>query len=89
MAVAEIEIETDKLHAWCSQWLGSVPESTLFSAGNLSHVIGLRLADGRDVVVKIRPRDERQAGTAFVHQHLWQAGFPCPQPLVGPVPFGQ
>jgi Ser/Thr protein kinase RdoA (MazF antagonist) len=23
-----------------------------------------------------------------VQQHLWRTGFPCPEPLVGPVPFG-
>jgi hypothetical protein len=40
------------------------------------------------VVVKVRPPSPRLAGCFAVHRHLWQAGFPCPEPLVGPKPFG-
>ena len=48
----------------------------------------LLLANGRRVVVKVRPAQARLAGCAYVQQHLWRTGFPCPEPLVGPVPFG-
>jgi hypothetical protein len=41
-------------------------------------VRGLRLADGREVVVKVRPRLARLAGCAVVHRALWTAGYPCP-----------
>jgi hypothetical protein len=82
------DISAADLRSWCLRWLGSEPRTELFASGHLSRVIGIRLADGRDVVVKIRPAEPRQAACAAVHRHMWDAGFPCPQPLVGPVPFG-
>jgi len=39
-------------------------------------------SDGREVVVKVRPRGSRLAGCAVVHRALWTAGFACPEPLV-------
>ena len=76
-------VGTDALAAWCSRWLGAPPAAELFEAGHLSAVRGLRLADGREVVVKVRPRSPRLAGCAAVHRALWAAAFPCPEPLVG------
>lgn len=81
------EIETAELSAWCARNLGSESEETLFSAGNLSKVVGLRLRDGRAVVVKVRPAEPRLVGCVAVQRHLWRAGFPCPEPLAGPVPL--
>jgi Phosphotransferase enzyme family len=75
--------------AWCAQHLGSPPAETLFTSGNLAYVIGLRLADGRAVVLKIRLAERRQADCAAVQRQLWQAGFPCPEPLAGPLPLGE
>lgn len=75
------------LAAWCRRWLGSTPASILFETGNLSQVTGLRLEDGREVVVKARPAARRLAGCVCVQQHLWAAGFPCPRPLAGPEPL--
>ncbi len=72
----------DALAAWCTRWLGAPPAAELFEAGNLSTVKGLRLTDGREVVVKVRPYSTRLAGCAVVHRALWAAGFPCPEPLV-------
>jgi len=72
----------DALAVWCGRWLGAPPVAELFEAGYLSTVKGLRLADGRDVVVKVRPRGSRLTGCAVVHRALWTAGFPCPEPLV-------
>jgi hypothetical protein len=72
----------DALVVWCRRWLGAPPTAELFEAGYLSTVRGLRLADGREVVVKVRPRVARLAGCAVVHRALWTAGFPCPEPLV-------
>ena len=60
----------------------------LFKAGHLSAVVGLRLADGREVVVKARPPAERLEACVRVQRHLWAAGFPCPEPLAGPAPLG-
>jgi hypothetical protein len=72
----------DALAAWCRRWLCAPPAAQLFEAGYLSTVRGLRLADGREVVVKVRPRLARLAGCAVVHRALWTAGYPCPEPLV-------
>ena len=70
------------------QHLGSPPADELFSSGYLSAVLGLRLADGRDVVVKVRPDAPRIAACVEVQRRLFQAGYPCPRPLTGAVPFG-
>jgi hypothetical protein len=45
----------EALAAWCRRWLGAEPAAVLFRAGYLSQVTGLRLADGREVVLKARP----------------------------------
>jgi Ser/Thr protein kinase RdoA (MazF antagonist) len=73
---------TDQVAAWCARWLGSPPATVLFTTGHLSSVTGLRLVDGREVVVKVRPYASRLAGCAAVHRALWSAGFACPEPLV-------
>ncbi len=75
-------VGADALADWCTRWLGAPPAAELFSAGYLSAVTGLRLTDGREVVVKVRPSGSRLAGCAAVHRALWRAGFPCPEPLV-------
>ena len=80
--------DVSQLSAWCAQHLGSESAETLFTAGNLSKVFGLRLRDERSVVVKVRPAAARLAGCAEVQRRLWESGFPCPQLLVGPVPLG-
>jgi hypothetical protein len=48
--------------AWCRRWLGADPVEVLFRAGHLSEVTGLRLADGRGVVVKARAPSARRRG---------------------------
>lgn len=60
----------------------------IFSVQQISSVTGLRLSDGRRVVVKVRPPAERIRTCAAVQQLLWERGFPCPQPLAGPAPYG-
>jgi len=77
------------LDDWCLRWLGSRPQSQLFNAGGTSRVFGLHLVDGRDVVIKVRRPEARLYGCAATHRQLWQAGFPCPEPLVGPAPLGE
>jgi hypothetical protein len=75
-------VDLDALAGWCMRWLGAPPAAEVFGTGYLSAVKGLRLADGREVVVKVRPSMPRLAGCAVVHRDLWRAGFPCPEPLV-------
>ncbi len=66
----------------------SPPAAEIFSSGYLSAVIGLRLTDDREVVVKVRPDSPRLAACVEVQRHMFQAGYPCPEPLAGAVPFG-
>ncbi|HEU5418415.1 MAG TPA: phosphotransferase [Streptosporangiaceae bacterium] len=81
-------VSSGALAEWCVRWLGAPPAAELFDAGFLSAVKGLRLTDGREVVVKVRPGIPRLAGCAAVHRSLWAAGFPCPEPLVDLQPLG-
>jgi hypothetical protein len=83
-----VAIDDQELSDWCRAWLGSEPAGQLFTTGNLSAVHGLVLVDGRDVVVKVRPGDQRLAGCARVQRYMWEVGFPCPQPVAGPHPLG-
>jgi Phosphotransferase enzyme family len=80
--------QRNELAAWCAQWLGATPTQMLFESAHLSIVVGLRLTDGREVVVKARPPADRIHGCVSVQRHLWAAGFPCPEPLAGPTPLG-
>lgn len=81
-------VDPDDLARWCVEQLGSPPAAELFRSGFLSTVLGLRLADGRAVVVKIRPAAARIAGCVEVQRRLFRAGYPCPQPLTGAVALG-
>jgi phosphotransferase family enzyme len=74
--------------AWCRRWLVAEPVQVLFRAGYLSQVTGLRLADGRAVVLKARPPAPRLRGCVAVQATLAAAGFPCPRPPAGPAPLG-
>jgi hypothetical protein len=56
----------------------------LFRAEHLSIVVGLRLADGREVVVKARPVSARVPACTAVQRVLARAGYSCPRPLVDP-----
>ncbi|HEY6468810.1 MAG TPA: hypothetical protein VI434_03505 [Candidatus Dormibacteraeota bacterium] len=64
-------VDEQRLGRWCEQWLGARPAEILFVSGHLSVVIGLRLADDRQVVVKIRPDAPRISGCVAVQSHLW------------------
>jgi hypothetical protein len=68
--------------------LGSPPAGEIFRSGYLSAVIGLRLADGREVVVKVRPDSPRVKACVEIQRRVFQAGYPCPQPLAGPAALG-
>lgn len=87
--VTAISLEMDDVASWCVERLGSAPEVELFRTGYLSSVIGVVLHDGRKVVVKLRPPAERLSACFAVHRALFDGGFPCPEPLVGPCPLGR
>jgi hypothetical protein len=81
-------VDAGRLARWCAEHLGSRPAEEMFRSGHLSVVIGLRLADGREVVVKVRPDSPRIAACVEVQRRMFQAGYPCPRPLTDAVPFG-
>jgi hypothetical protein len=81
-------VDPSRLAQWCEEQLGSPPAGEIFRSGYLSAVIGLRLADSRAVVVKVRPDSPRMAACVQVQRRLFESGYPCPEPLTGAVPFG-
>ena len=81
-------IDPGRLAVWCAEHLGSPPAGELFRSGHLSAVIGLRLADDREVVVKVRPHSRRLVACVEVQRRMFEAGYPCPEPLSGPAPLG-
>ncbi len=78
----------DWLPAWCLDQLGGEPAGVLFQLQQMSMVFGLRLADGRDVVVKARADDGRAVSCVAAQARLAERGFPCPRPLTPVVAAG-
>jgi len=56
--------------AWCARHLGSPAVSTFFGVERLSSVHGVRLADGREVVVKVRAAHPRQLASC-TRSRVW------------------
>ncbi|RAS62260.1 Ser/Thr protein kinase RdoA (MazF antagonist) [Lentzea atacamensis] len=71
----------DWLPDWCVDQLGDEPVDVLFEARSISAVFGLRLAGGREVVVKAREDDGRAASCVAAQAQLAQRGFPCARPV--------
>lgn len=72
------------LAGWCESTLAARPLRVLFRAGQLSRVVGFELSDGRRVVIKVRPFQQRLYGCSQVQARLAGVGFPCPVPIAGP-----
>lgn len=71
---------------WCRGFLGAEPAEVLFRVAHLSEVVGVRLGDGREVVVKRRPDESGRARSCVAAQRLLaEQGFPCPLPLTDAV----
>ncbi|GHG42084.1 MULTISPECIES: phosphotransferase [Amycolatopsis] len=79
----------DWVRSWCTAHLGAAPAAVLFERRSLSQVVGLRLADGREVVVKAREDDGRAAACVAAQARLAERGFPCPQPLTPAIAVGE
>lgn len=72
---------------FCGRSLGSRIKRYEFFASSVLSVYGVRLSDGRHVVIKAARRSFGAAllGAALtVQSHLAASGFPCPSPLLGP-----
>src|SRR3954452_166005 len=77
----------DWLDRHLREHLGSGVEDVLFTGGDVGAVVGLRLTDGRDVVLKaLRPgADDRRLQTVVRAQNMIAAsGFGCARVLDGP-----
>jgi hypothetical protein len=72
---------SDWLSAWCLDHLGGEPAEVLFQLQQVSMVFGLRLAGGKDVVVKARADDGRAVSCVAAQARLAERGFPCARPL--------
>jgi Ser/Thr protein kinase RdoA (MazF antagonist) len=83
------EVTEEALASWCDQHLGSPISDLLFESGYLSAVLGVRLRDHREVVVKVRLPEDRIVACLKVQRHLWEHAFPCPEPLTAPLPLGR
>lgn len=86
---ASADISDAEIDAWCLTNLGAMPRQRLFDTHHLSRVVGVTLGDGRRVVVKIRPNHRRLDACHRVQRYLADKGFPCPEPLTGPVQVGE
>jgi hypothetical protein len=76
----------------CVSSLGSGVLEVEFFHASVGSVHGLRLRDGRRVVVKVHRPDtsvEFLEAVQTVQRVLAADGFPCPEPLVGPTPLGR
>ncbi|MEO3974851.1 hypothetical protein [Streptomyces sp. CAU 1734] len=83
MSVTEFD---PRLVRWCAVELGAVPVESLMAAARVSRVLGVRLDDGREVVVKSRPDPAGRAAVCVtVQRRTAAAGFPCPKPLTDAV----
>ncbi|XVV13959.1 hypothetical protein ACQP2X_06270 [Actinoplanes sp. CA-131856] len=79
----------DWLPAWCLEHLGREPAGVLFQSRQVSVVFGLRLADGREVVVKARADEGRASSCVAAQGRLAERGFPCARPLTSVVDVGE
>jgi hypothetical protein len=78
----------DWMPGWCADQLGDRPVGVLFTLRQMSSVVGLRLAGGRDVVVKAREDAGRAASCVAAQTRLADRGFPCARPLTPVVRVG-
>ena len=75
---------------FCFAELGSRIEHYAFYSVGVGSTHGLYLDDGRRVVVKVHRATADVSHLTAVHKvqgHLAAAGFPAPQPLLGPTPL--
>lgn len=70
------------LPTWCLEHFGSQPDAVLFRHRSLSDVIGLRLADGTELVVEARAQDGRAVSRVAAQDRLVEMALPCPRPLI-------
>ena len=88
-----------KIDAFARERLGSGIAGYLFYAASVGSTHGVELEDGRRLVIKVRPPAETNPCLPFdptslgqivgAQRHLAAAGYPCPVPILGPVPLAR
>jgi hypothetical protein len=79
-----------RVEAFCVEKLGASVVDCLFWKSSMASVSGVALADGRRAVIKAHPPSVAQSRLAAVHRvqrFLAERGFPCPEPIAGPLPI--
>ena len=89
----------DTMDEFCRDHLGSKLCGYLFYGSSVGSIHGVRLEDGRDVVIKVRPPAETNPYLRFdrtslesiclVMKWLTDRGYPCPKPILGPTPLAK
>lgn len=84
---------------FCEEQLGSKPAGYLFCASGIGNSHGVKLEDGREVMIKARPPahtnpdmiHDRKSLDIICQAMRWlqSRGYPCPKLLLGPTPIGR
>ncbi len=87
------------IDGFCRRHLESAVRGYHFQTSSVGSTHGLRLDDGRDVVLKVRPPVAENphlhmdvpalARLVEILRWLHARGYPCPEPLLGPQPLGR
>jgi Ser/Thr protein kinase RdoA (MazF antagonist) len=91
LGTAEPRRVSEALATFCPVRLGSGVEGTFFCELSVGAAFGLRPRDGRRVMLKVHPPDWSYRfleAVCRVQRHLFSRGFPCPEPIAGPLLFG-
>lgn len=89
--IADPDAIADRVDEFCRSALGASIAEYLFYQSSIGSVSGVRLADGRAVVIKAHPPTQPVAYLEAMHRvqrHLTERGFPCPPILLGPTLLG-
>jgi hypothetical protein len=75
-------VADSSLRSWLQQALGAAPVRQLFERRQTAYVVGYRLEDGRQVVVKARHDPVRRVQACLaVQAGLFASNYPCARPL--------
>lgn len=87
------------MNEFCQSHLGGKIRGYLFFASSVGSTHGVRLEDGRELVIKVRPPPEtnpylsldRTSLDSICRTMRWLADrdYPCPKPILGPTPLAR
>ena len=77
-------VADSSLRSWLERALSATPVRQLFERRQTAYVVGYRLDDGRQVVVKARHDPVRRVAACLaVQSGLFASNYPCARPLTG------